>query len=386
MWLWRHWYRRWHGRVVAALRSSTWPVEALADRPQPALSRVYRWAVERKRRWELSHTQRIAPPRVPVLSVGNVTFGATGKTPFVQFLVDYALRTAGAGRGPLLLTRGYGDDEWRLLAAQFPACRVALGGDRVVAGAAVVEQLGGDAAPLSCIVLDDGLQQWRLVKDLEIVMVDALHPLGNGLLLPCGSLREPPREALARANVVVVHHADMLREDEAQALVRSLRALVDPQRKPIVATSRMKAVGMVPATKLLSGDKGEGRKGSTAPLNGCAVLVVCGVGNPESVKLVVEKLARWTRMEVKAFPDHHAFTEGDAWDVVNWVRELQTGGYNVVVATTEKDFARSPVFMENLAGMVDLRVLQCKLELMQNGDQVKHCIDLCLGRANELEI
>ncbi|KAG6617464.1 tetraacyldisaccharide 4'-kinase [Phytophthora cinnamomi] len=247
--LWRRWHRRWHGSVLAALRSSTWPIEALADRKQPALSRVYGWIIDRKRRRESSHAQRVAPPHVPVLSVGNVTFGGTGKTPFVQFLADHVLKNASGDRVPMLLSRGYGDDEWRMLTKRFPGCQLAVGSDRVAVGAAKVKQLGEDAAALSCVVLDDGLQQWRLAKDLEIVMVDALHPLGNGLLLPCGSLRELPRHALARADVVVVHHADMLEEEQVLALMTGLRALMNP--RSIVATSRMKVVGLVPATQLL---------------------------------------------------------------------------------------------------------------------------------------
>ncbi|EGZ18196.1 hypothetical protein PHYSODRAFT_559203 [Phytophthora sojae] len=375
--LWRRWHRRWHGSVLAALRSSRWPVEALADRQQPALSRVYGWIIEHTRRREASHAQRVAPRRVPVLSVGNVTFGATGKTPFVQFLVDYVLKNGGGDRVPLLLSRGYGDDEWRMLAKQFPRCELALGGDRLAVGRAKVKELGGDAAPLSCVVLDDGLQQWRLVKDLEIVMVDALHPLGNGLLLPCGSLRELPREALDRADVVVVHHADALEEEQTRALLTGLRALMNPHRSPIVATSRMKVVRLVPATQLLSGSRGGDAE--RVCLDGRAALVVCGVGNPESVKLVVQKVARWAHTELKAFPDHHAFCEGDASDVVSWVSELEADGHAVVVVTTEKDFARSPVVMESLAERVDLRALQCELELMHNGEQVKQRIDSLLG-------
>ncbi|KAE9001077.1 hypothetical protein PR003_g18470 [Phytophthora rubi] len=380
--VWRRWHRRWHDSVLTALRSSRWPVKALVDRKQPALSRVYGWIIDRKRRRGSSHAQRIAPPHVPVLSVGNVTFGATGKTPFVQFLVDYVLNAADRDRVPLLLSRGYGDDEWRMLAKRFPSCQLALGADRVAVGAAKVQELGGDAAPLSCVVLDDGLQQWRLVKDLEIVMVDALHPLGNGRLLPCGSLRELPREAFARADVVVVHHADMLEEEQTRVLLTGLRTLMDPQRRPIVATSRMKVVGLLPAAQLLPNRTSGNRAGvaEERSLDGRAALVVCGVGNPESVKLVVQKVARWAHVEVKAFPDHHAFGEGDVADVVNWVRELEANGHDVVVVTTEKDFARSPVVVESLSEKVDLQVLQCELELMHNGEQVKHCIDSCLGR------
>ncbi|GMF33446.1 unnamed protein product [Phytophthora lilii] len=377
--VWRRWHRQWHGSVLAALRSSRSPVDVLAARKQPVLSRVYGWVIDRKRRKESSRAQRIAPPHIFVISVGNVTFGATGKTPFVQFLIDFVLRHAERDRVPLLLSRGYGDDEWRMLAKQFPSCQLALGGDRVAIGAAKVKELGGETAPLSCIVLDDGLQQWRLARDLEIVMVDALHPLGNGLLLPCGSLRELPRDAFARADVVVVHHADLLDGTQSEGLVTRLMALMDSRRSPIVATSRMKVVGLVPAAQMLSSGTSSNNaglmKGMAGELwDGRAVLVVCGVGNPESVQLLVEKFIAGAHVTVKAFPDHHAFSEGDVRDVVKWARELQGNWKSVVVVTTEKDFARSPRAMETVSKELDLRVLKCELELLSNSRLVTHRI------------
>ncbi|OWY93668.1 Tetraacyldisaccharide 4'-kinase, partial [Phytophthora megakarya] len=353
--------------------------ESLVEREQPALSRVYDWIIDRKRQRELKHVHRIAPPHIPVLSVGNVTFGATGKTPFVQFLVDYVLKQTHDDKVPLMLSRGYGDDEWRMLAKQFPACHVAVGGDRVATGAAKVKELGGEQAPLSCIVLDDGLQQWRLAKDLEIVMLDALHPLGNGCLLPCGSLRELPRDALARADVVVVHHANLLDENELDKLMKCLQLLIDRQRRPVIATSQMKVVGLIPAGRLLSHGHRENTLENASCLADRVVLIVCGVGNPESVAKVVGKLAFGGHVELKAFPDHHAFTSGDVQDILMWVRELQHH-QEVVVVTTEKDFARSPNSMEVLAARVDLRILRCKLELLQNAHEVKERVKSYLNR------
>ncbi|RLN61344.1 hypothetical protein BBJ28_00025565 [Nothophytophthora sp. Chile5] len=403
---WRRWQRRWHRSVLAALRSPpalpppTLPIASVAERQQPWLSRIYGWVVARKRAREAAAAVRIAPPLVPVLSVGNVTFGATGKTPCVLYLVDYVLtrsRRPIDGNGsnqkvPLMLARGYGDDEWRLLARRFPACELAVGADRVRVGAAKVQELGGDAAALSCVVLDDGLQQWRLAKDLEIVMIDALHPFGNGLLLPCGSLRELPHEALARADVVIVHHADLLGSDEqTQTLLSSLRSLLDAKRKPVIATSRMKVVALVPATQLLSPTSKSSLQapvghGGHVSLDGCMALVLCGVGNPESVQLVVQTLARWKRVEVEAFPDHHVFSDGDVQDVLQLTRELQSASdSHVVVVTTEKDLARSPHAMETLAQTLDLRVLQCELELLHNAQEVERLVDACLDGDSRLE-
>ncbi|TDH72795.1 hypothetical protein CCR75_004094 [Bremia lactucae] len=375
--MWRHWCRQWHGSVLSALCSSRLTVEVLVDRKQPLISRVYAWIVKRKRREESSNPQRIAPPQIPVLSVGNVTFGATGKTPFVQFLLDYVLEQTGGGLVPLLLSRGYCDDEWRMLVKQFPTCDVALGADRVASGAAKVKELcKTQKVQLSCVIVDDGLQQWRLAKDLEIVMVDALHPLGNGLILPCGSLRELPREAFKRADIVIVHHADLLDGEELKLLMKTLKALVNTERNCIVAASRMKVVGLVSAHTLLSGEMQEANSDIATPkrrllLTDKIGAVLCGVGNPKSVIKVVEKVARWAQLEIKAYPDHHNFTLQDANDIIKWVGALQwQRNESVILVTTEKDFARSPNAMEFLAANADLRVLQCKLELQYNGDKV----------------
>ncbi|KAG7394027.1 hypothetical protein PHYBOEH_005917 [Phytophthora boehmeriae] len=381
---WRKWRRQWHSAVVSSLRSSDSPVDALIARQQPVLSKLYGWIVAQKRLKASRSPQRIAPPSVPVFSVGNITFGATGKTPFVLLLVDYAMKRQ-RNQVPLLLSRGYGDDEWRLLASRYPKCQMALGADRVAVGRAKVEELG-EAAPLSCVVVDDGLQQWRLAKDLEIVMVDALHPLGNGLLLPCGSLRELPTDALKRAHVVIVHHADMLESEKLRVLVESLKNLMDIRHNPIIATSRMKVVDLKPAAHLQAVRTLNVVRNVTevdgSTLNGRVALVLCGVGNPESVKLVVENLANWTGVHVKAFPDHHAFSQGDVHDVIKCAQDLTLhDASDVVVVTTEKDFARSPRAMKALTAHLDLRVLQCELEMLDNAFQLNQRIDSHLDRS-----
>jgi tetraacyldisaccharide 4'-kinase len=275
-----------------------------------------------------------------------------------------------------------------MLAHKFPACVLAVGADRVRVGAARVRDLEAEtgesaADALSCVVVDDGLQQWRLAKDLEVIMVDALHPFGNGWLLPCGSLRESPRDALARADVVLVHHADLLpSSDQRCALIDTLRGCMDPSRSPIVATSRMKVVGLAPALGLLeSGESAavdESVDEQLVALRGSVALVVCGVGNPESVRLVVERLDNqegervWYGVEVMAFPDHHAFSRADVDDVLRRCRELESrpGGPRVVVLTTEKDLFRSSEPMLRLARRQETRVLQCELEVQQEAAAV----------------
>ena len=154
---------------------------------------------------------------VPVVSVGNLTVGGTGKTPAVELAVRTLLEL---GRRPAVLSRGYGrrgggiqvvadgtsirldadegGDEPFLLARRLPGVPVVVGAHRYAAGRQAVERFGARA-----IVLDDGFQHRTLAKDLEIVMARARAPWGNGRLLPGGPLREP-LGALGRAQLIVV--------------------------------------------------------------------------------------------------------------------------------------------------------------------------------------
>ncbi|POM79418.1 Tetraacyldisaccharide 4'-kinase [Phytophthora palmivora] len=170
---------------------------------------------------------------------------------------------------------------------------------------------------------------------------------------------------MARADVVIVHHANLMDGEELKTLMKCLRMLMNWQRRPVIATSQMKVMGLIPADRLLSSDNRGITLESMPSLRGRLALVVCGVGNPDSVAKVVEKLDCWVRVELKAFPDHHAFNSGDIHDILDWRNE------DVVVVTTEKDFARSSRAMEALAEEVDLRILKCELELLYNADQVK---------------
>lgn len=325
--------------------------------------------------------------------------------------------------------QGYGDDEWRQFAAKFPTCELAVGANRLRVGQQRVRELGGRDA-LSCVVLDDGLQQWRIRKDLEVVMVDALHPFGNGLLIPHGSLRETPRDALARADIIVIHHADLLGSSEAlEELKTRLLALASPESAsaappkamigasaeskgvmaeanhaaaaapPVLATSRMRVKCVVHAFDMgatasrvpgvedtdTSTDDYNGEEARYGEFGGKVALVVCGVGNPESVQLVVEAMGCWHEVHMEAFPDHHAFSGGDLDDMKQRVADLaRTTQRDVVVLTTEKDFYRTEtLLLEYLAtsgSSCDVRVLQCELELVENAQRVRDLVRVVLDR------
>ncbi|CAA6658168.1 unnamed protein product [Spirodela intermedia] len=174
---------------------------------------------------------------VPVVSVGNLTWGGNGKTPMTEFVARIFLDT---GMAPLILTRGYaGGDEAAMLRRHLlntPA-RIGLGANRAAVATSFLEKYGysccdwlqqktstrkeyltrSSESAIGVIILDDGFQHWSLMRDLDIVMVNGMMPWGNRNLVPHGTLREP-LDALKRAGIGVIHHADLVSNIQLKAL------------------------------------------------------------------------------------------------------------------------------------------------------------------------
>ena len=218
----------------------------------------------------------------PVISVGNITTGGTGKTP----LVEWVARTVAAqGKKVCILTRGYGrkdphlqvivsdgygvlaspteaGDEPYLLASRLVgSAAVISSADRIAAGHEAINDFGTD-----CFVLDDGFQHLRLARDLNIVTIDATNPWGGGKLLPYGRLRETP-ESLSRADCVVITRCDQVRElDKLRSEIRRFTG-----GRPIFH-SEMRTSRVSPL-----------KNGSSETLTPPArVAAFCAVGNPHS--------------------------------------------------------------------------------------------------------
>lgn len=141
---------------------------------------------------------------VPVISVGNITWGGTGKTPMVILLAEMVAERGGKA---LVLSRGYGGDEDKMLASKLGRiAAVASGRDRF---AAAVRALASDQGEgVTCVILDDGLQHHRIERDLHIVMVNCMSPWGSGALIPRGPLRVPLEEGVRMADLLVLHNGE----------------------------------------------------------------------------------------------------------------------------------------------------------------------------------
>jgi tetraacyldisaccharide 4'-kinase len=282
----------------------------------------------------------------PVVSVGNLTAGGTGKTPLVEWVASALARE---GLRACVLTRGYGradeskrvlasdgarvlagveecGDEPRLLAERLlGAASVVCDRDRVAAARWARAELGAEV-----FVLDDGFQHLRIARDLDVVTLDATDPWGGGHLLPRGRLREPA-SALARADCVVITRAE-LAEDLA-----ALRAEVGRLSggRAAVLTSRVRTRGLVPLVEFgRAADEVVARAASArAGVGvGAPVAAFCAVGNPRAF---FEHLRRdgFGLSYTRAFADHHAYTAADAEAVS---REAARAGARSLL-TTAKD-------------------------------------------------
>ena len=248
----------------------------------------------------------------PVISVGNLTTGGTGKTPLVEWVCR---KIANEGKRVCVLTRGYGrvnpgtqvvvsngteiltdereaGDEPFLLAQNLVGlAAVICNPNRLEAGLWAIENLG-----TQIFVLDDGFQYLRLSRDLNIVTIDATDPWGGGSLLPQGRLREP-RNSLSRSDCVVMTRAD--RNEDINSIMEVVQGLAGDIP---VFTSRM----LTTSLRNLNGEP------LVAPVEPAGAF--CGVGNPESV---FNQLRRegYAPLFTRAFADHHQYkqTDSTAW-------------------------------------------------------------------------
>jgi tetraacyldisaccharide 4'-kinase len=274
----------------------------------------------RNRRYERG-AARVHRAGVPVVSVGNITTGGTGKTPTVAWIVNQ-LREL--GRRPGILSRGYRsldgqeNDEKRLLDQFCPGVPHWQGPDRVATAAHAVREQGCDV-----LVLDDGFQHRRLHRDLDLVLIDALNPWGYGRLLPRGLLREPPA-SLARAHMIVITRADQLPADG----VATLRTEIARYTSAEIVDSRFEPTGLVNAA---------GERLELAAARSRRIAAFCGIGNPAGFRATMQG-AGVTIDEAlfRVFPDHHHYTPHDCSAIAGVAR----GGDAELLVTTRKDLVK----------------------------------------------
>ena len=279
---------------------------------------------------------------VPVISVGNVTVGGTGKTPFV---IEVVRMLCELGRRPAILTRGYAArpgqeaDEVRELRGALPETPIVVNLDRVAGAAVATREHRAD-----CLVLDDGFQHRRLARELDIVLVDALSPWAGGMLLPAGGLREP-RSSLRRAGVIVITRANQAPAERVQALRAQIEQIA-PRATCLLA--RVVPVGAIDS---------EQRTVPADQLADRGVLAACAIGNPRTFEFSLASFGLPPR-DLVTFPDHHAYSPGDV-ERLRATAERAGAGF---VVTTRKDWVKLEPLWPDAGGPALLR-LEVRVEL-----------------------
>ena len=274
---------------------------------------------------------------VPVIAIGNITSGGTGKTPMAA-LVGKLLRESGLkvvllsrghggshekeggakivsrGDGKLLLGADVAGDEPTLLAQLLPDIPVIVGRDRRVSGKLACAEFAPDV-----ILLDDALQFWQLHRDLDIVLLDAKSPFDNGWMLPRGLLREPPFH-LSRAGIIVLTRADRIPPEEQERRKHVLQRLA-PRAALFTATHAPQSWVAL-----------DGEETPLETLIGRSVAAFSGIADGEAFRRTLEALPVSLKYYC-GFRDHHTYNNLELLD-------LQTQLPGGPFVTTEKDLAK----------------------------------------------
>jgi len=288
----------------------------------------------------------------PVVSVGNLTVGGTGKTPLVACIANILLRQ---GWKPSILTRGYGrsskaemivldpgagrradarevGDEPALLARALPEVPLVICANRFLGGQAAEERFQVDAH-----ILDDGFQHLALARDVDVLALDVTQSISDWCLLPTGRQREP-LSALRRAQIVVLTRTDSSDPKPLEDLVRKAHPA------PKLFRSRTRLLGW---TNALGGEAM-----SIEEIHAQKVAAFCGIGNPQAF---FGDVRRWgfDLVAEDAFPDHHVYTGEEIQRLVAGARKNGAAA----LLTTQKDALKIP-----RAWTPPLPILACTIE------------------------
>ncbi len=264
---------------------------------------------------------------VPVISIGNITTGGTGKTPLVIWIcrllsqenIPCAILTRGykAAQSSKLKTQNYGDEP-KILAEGCPQAKVIVNPDRVAGAQEAINKYGAQV-----LIMDDGFQHRRLNRNLDIVAIDATCPFGYDKMLPAGLLREPV-SAVKRADAVVITRTDQMDKDALEILEARLRH-INPDM--IIARSIHEAAFIKTMHQ---------EKICVEKLRGKKLFAFCGIGNPDAFLASIRRIGA-LQTGSKIYNDHYTYTRADINDIYEEARYLGAE----LILTTQKDWTKA---------------------------------------------
>lgn len=296
--------------------------------------------------------------KVPLISVGNLTFGGTGKTPLVACLSEFF---QSQGKKVAIVSRGYkgsksskkvfivsdgkghifggpkecGDEPF-LLASWLSDTPILISKKRISAVLHAQDQFSPDY-----IILDDGYQHRALSRDIDILLIDAMDPFGNYRLPPSGTLREPIQN-LGRADVVMINRAE-----ENDVFITLRRIIRRHNKKTLIfqVGNRISELIRIGGEEKLPPEQ----------ISGWNCYLFCAIGNPDAFSLNIEKLGAHI-LGHKYFRDHHPYTKDDLRKIENAARKAGAA----ILLTTQKDMVR----IKEYQTMLSLPLYYAKLELV----------------------
>ncbi|VAX22782.1 Tetraacyldisaccharide 4'-kinase [hydrothermal vent metagenome] len=310
----------------------------------------------------------LKPQEAPckIISVGNLTVGGTGKTPFVMLMAEKLRATAPDNWSFGILSRGYGGkaasgvhvvcdgsalgagppvsaDEPYMLARKLGVVPVVCAPKRIEGAVELVERFKVDA-----IIMDDGFQHRAISRDLNILLVDALNPFGNGHLFPRGVLREHV-SGIKRADLVVISGASGLGEGERGELTARIGELAREDVDIIAVEGQITGF--------------EDMEANPAPPPDAPVYAFCAVANPDYFKDSLEKM-NIKLAGFRAFGDHHWFSDEE----IERIRADAVGCQASAIVTTQKDAVRLIDRYKKLG--LPLKIAVWKMEITEGGEKL----------------
>lgn len=295
-----------------------------------------------------------------VISIGNITLGGTGKTSLVEYIVSYLKEQ---GHKVAILTRGYkrsvagspgrrvanseimGDEPY-MLSKNLGQVPILVDANRIRAAHQVIRDCQADT-----VVLDDGLQQWRIKKDLEIVTIDATNPFGNRHLMPRGILREP-LSGLGRADIFVLSKVNLVPNIEE---IR--KSLIHFNPKALILLSVHQPLGLYKIdnpNELLDPEIFKGRSAT----------LFSGIGDPDSFEKIIKNTGIKIGLSFR-FRDHHNYSQKELDKIIGSSQDKNSD----LIITTQKDAVRLSS-IRNTHDRIQIFVLRIGIKIIENEDRL----------------